>query len=162
MQETPFFTIRYYLTVDLLFDYTKLLPPYKKHLKIWRRVSVFTMILFIANFISYGSDGWWIHQYILQLVFVLSLLFPLLSKRLTKKHFLTDPANQEEHMMKIYENRLEVSNSVFNSSLQYDGIDHVVETPNGGYLFMTEVKAILIPQEAVSEQALEFLRKKIG
>ena len=49
-----------------------------------------------------------------------------------------------------------------NSSFQYEGINHVVETPKGVYLFMTEVKAIPIPREAISEQALEFLKSKIG
>lgn len=163
MQETPLFTFRYHLTVDLLFGHSKLLPSYKKQLKIWRIISVFTMILFIANFITlYGNDGWWIPQYILLLLFVMSFLFPLLVKRLVKKQFLMDPVNQEEHEMRIYEDHLEVSNSVSNSSFQYEGINHVVETPQGVYLFMTEVKAIPIPREAISEQALEFLKSKIG
>ena len=119
------------------------------------------MILFIANFIAlHGSYGAWVPQLILLFSFVLSLLFPLRIKRIVKKQFQMDPANQEEHVMKIYEDCLEVSNSVLNSSVQYEGIDHIAETSIGVYLFLTKVKAILITREAVSEQVLEFLKKK--
>ena len=162
MQETPLFTIRYHLTGDLVFDYTKLLPSYKKQLKIWRIVSVCSVILIIANFILSGSDVNWIVQGIFMFLVVESFLLPLMLKRNVKKQFQESPTNNNEYVMMIYEDRLEVLDKGNNSSSQFAGMDHIEETAMGVHVFLTEVQAISIPREAVSEQALEFLKKKIG
>ena len=61
MQETPLFTIRYHKTEDLVFDYTKLLPVYKKRLKMYRGLFWFSLILIVTNIVlgSIARDVDW-------------------------------------------------------------------------------------------------------
>ena len=165
MQETPLFTIRYYNTEELLFDFTKLLPVYKKRLKLYRVLSfcicIPVLAIFANHFMDWGDVDWGMQIFMLSFALYL-LMFPLRVKMRVRNRFKKDPTNKEAVLMMIYEERLEVANSLYNSSLRYEGIDHVEETPIGVFLFLNAEKAISIPREAVSEQALEFLKKKIG
>ena len=165
MQETPLFTIRYNNTPELEFGYTKLLPSYKRVLTLYRVLGFLMCIPIVANLSSFllNRDEVNMGNLIFPLLFVVyMLMYPYVVKMRVKNRFQKDPSNKEPVLMMLYEDRLEMANSISQSSMQYVGIDHISETPIGIYLFLSDTKAISIPREAISEQALEFLKGKIG
>jgi hypothetical protein len=163
MQETPLFTIRYHKTEDLVFDYTKLLPVYKKRLKMYRGLFWFSLILIVTNIVlgSIGRDVDWGMQIFLLFIALYVFSFPSIVKMRVRNQFKNDSSNKNAVLMMVYEDRIEFADEFSESSLKYEGIDCIVETTIGVHLFLSEVKALSIPREAVPEQALEFLKKRI-
>ena len=45
-----------------MFDYTKLLPAYKRTIRNYRIVSIFCVIMLVLNFLINGSDVDWVMQ----------------------------------------------------------------------------------------------------
>lgn len=162
MQETPLFTIRYYNSVELMFDYTKLLPAYKRTIRNYRIVSIFCVIMLVLNFLINGSDVDWVMQGFWLLFSGYVFVVPLLVKNRVGRQFKKDPTHANENVLTIFEDRIEIDNKVSHSSMAYEGILRIVETSIGVHLFFSDVKALCIPQEAIPEQTIEFLRKKIA
>ena len=116
----------------------------------------------VLNFLINGSDVDWVMQGFWLLFSGYVFVVPLLVKNRVGKQFQKDPTHANENVMTIFEDRIEIDNKVSHSSMAYEGILRIAETSIGVHLFFSDVKALSIPREAVSEQAFEFLRKKIA
>ena len=101
----------------------------------YRGLFWFSLILIVTNIVlgSIGRDVDWGMQIFLLFIALYVFSFPSIVKMRVRNQFKNDSSNKNA----------------------------IVETTIGVHLFLSEVKALSIPREAVPEQALEFLKKRI-
>ena len=111
-QEEPLFTIKCYNSVELQFDFTTLLPAYKRRRNVYRFLGTWFVVIAVANIINYGSDVDWIKK-VFCIFFVIYGFggYPAFVRRNVKKNFRSNQANGYEYVVSVYIDRIEVDNT---------------------------------------------------